>query len=191
MRADARANRDGIVEAALELFRAQGNFDVSLRSIAARANVGVATLHRHFPDRESLITTAVEQLHEATLAIVEERIARWDDNPEAAWKGAIHRLVATGIAPLASSGSEFAVAEGRVDAFLRQMRERDLRPVERLLKKAAAQGFAPGDLDPHRFVAGLVALSRPLPELTMKLLPDQCEWMIDVHIAGLRALADR
>lgn len=191
MRADARANRDGIVEAALEMYRARGGFDVSLRAIAQRAEVGVATMHRHFPDRESLVMTVVGRLHKDTIAVVEESVARWDDGPEAAWRGAIHRLAAMGIAPLASSGSDFAAAEGRGEDFLRQMRERDLRPIEQLLEKAAAEGFAPADLEPHRFVAGIIALSRPLPDLTAKLLPDQTDWMIDVHIAGLRMIADR
>lgn len=189
MRADARANRDSIVEAALEMYRARGGFDVSLRAIAQRAGVGVATMHRHFPDRESLVITVVERLHEGTMTVVEESVARWENGPEAAWRDAIHRLAAMGIAPLASSGSDFAAANGRGEDFLQQMRDRGLRPIERLLEKAAAEGFAPANLDPHRFVAGIIALSRPLPDLTAKLLPDQTDWMIDVHIAGLRVIA--
>ncbi|WP_029089694.1 TetR/AcrR family transcriptional regulator [Brevibacterium album] len=188
MRADARANRDDIVEAALEMFRARGDFEVSMRSIAAHAGVGVATLHRRFPDRESLITTVVDRLHRENLAIVEEHLAQWDADPEVTWRSVIHRLVATGIAPLATSGSEFALAEGCMEDFLQQMRERDLGPIEQLLEKAARHGLAPADLDPYRFIAGIVVLSRPLPELTVALLPDQGAWMVDVYIAGLKAL---
>jgi hypothetical protein len=70
------------------------------------------------------------------------------------------------------------------------MRERDLRPIERLLGKATAQGFVSAGLDPHRFMAGVVDLSRPLPEQTKRLLPDQPPGMVDVYIAGLPACAE-
>lgn len=52
MRADARRNRDAIIRAARSAF----DRDERLRfdDFAARAGVGVGTLYRHFPTRESL-----------------------------------------------------------------------------------------------------------------------------------------
>ncbi len=189
MRADARANRDEIVEAALELFQEQADFNVSFRTIASRAGVGVATLHRHFPDRAALITEVIDHLDRGVTAIIEDHLSRWDEDPQRAWSGSIHRLVDLGIAPLASGGSEFAVTEGKVDGFLQYMRQKDMRPMERLLGKGVQHGFAPSDLDPYRFAAGIVLLSRPLPYLTAQILPDQREWLVDVYIDGLRARA--
>ncbi len=55
MRADARRNREKLLEAAAELFAAQGT-DVSLETVAKRAGVGIGTLYRHFPTRDALIT---------------------------------------------------------------------------------------------------------------------------------------
>jgi AcrR family transcriptional regulator len=52
-RADARHNRDRILEAADHAFQESG--DASLNSIAKRAGVGAGTLYRHFPTREALI----------------------------------------------------------------------------------------------------------------------------------------
>ena len=52
-RADARQNRDRILEVAREALLATG--DASLNSIAKAAGVGPGTLYRHFPNREALV----------------------------------------------------------------------------------------------------------------------------------------
>jgi AcrR family transcriptional regulator len=52
-RADARQNREQILDAAHHAFQQSG--DASLNSIAKRAGVGIGTLYRHFPNRETLI----------------------------------------------------------------------------------------------------------------------------------------
>jgi AcrR family transcriptional regulator len=52
-RADARHNRERILEAAHHAF--QESADASLNSIAKRAGIGAGTLYRHFPTREDLI----------------------------------------------------------------------------------------------------------------------------------------
>jgi AcrR family transcriptional regulator len=59
MRADARRNRDRIVEVAREVFREQG-YDASLDEVAKRAGVGAGTLYRHFPTRENLLDAIMQ-----------------------------------------------------------------------------------------------------------------------------------
>ncbi|MBQ0852687.1 TetR/AcrR family transcriptional regulator [Streptomyces sp. BH-SS-21] len=54
MRADARKNRDHVLAVAGAAIAEQG-VDVSLRDIARKADVGLATLLRHFPTREALL----------------------------------------------------------------------------------------------------------------------------------------
>jgi AcrR family transcriptional regulator len=54
MRADARKNRDHLLAVAGAALTEQG-VDVSLRDIARKADVGLATLLRHFPTREALL----------------------------------------------------------------------------------------------------------------------------------------
>lgn len=54
-RADAQRNIDAILSAAKQEFMANG-VDAPVRSIAARAGVGIGTLYRHFPRRSDLIT---------------------------------------------------------------------------------------------------------------------------------------
>ena len=69
MRADAKRNRDLIVESAREVFREQG-YNASLDLVAKRAGVGAGTLYRHFPSREDLVNAVmqvwVDRVEEAT-----------------------------------------------------------------------------------------------------------------------------
>jgi AcrR family transcriptional regulator len=53
-RADARRNYDKVVQAAREAFAAHGA-STSLEEIARRAEVGIGTLYRHFPNRPALL----------------------------------------------------------------------------------------------------------------------------------------
>jgi AcrR family transcriptional regulator len=53
MRADARRNRERLLEAALRAF--SSGEEVTLETIASQAGVGIGTLYRHFPTREALV----------------------------------------------------------------------------------------------------------------------------------------
>jgi AcrR family transcriptional regulator len=57
MRADARRKREALLVAAVQVFAERG-VDIALDEVARRANVGIATLYRHFPSREALIAGA-------------------------------------------------------------------------------------------------------------------------------------
>lgn len=63
MRADARANRDRVLAAAADLLAERGT-EVSMRDIARRADVGLATLLRNFPTREALLEALLEDSFE-------------------------------------------------------------------------------------------------------------------------------
>jgi AcrR family transcriptional regulator len=68
LRADAARNRDVIVAVARDVFAEHG-LEAPLDAIAARAGVGIATLYRHFPNREKLVAAAlVEKVAEYTEA---------------------------------------------------------------------------------------------------------------------------
>ncbi len=57
LRADARRNRDRLLDAAVRAF-SRDPPDVTLDAIAKDAGVGIGTLYRHFPTREALIEAA-------------------------------------------------------------------------------------------------------------------------------------
>lgn len=65
MRADARRNWEALVAQAAEAFAERGADDVSLEEIARRAGVGIGTLYRHFPSRQSLLEAVFRDQVEA------------------------------------------------------------------------------------------------------------------------------
>jgi AcrR family transcriptional regulator len=81
LRADALHNRNRILEVARETFATRG-IDVTMREIARRAGVGVATLYRRFPTKESLVTAAFADQIEACASVVDDALA--DPDP---WRG--------------------------------------------------------------------------------------------------------
>jgi AcrR family transcriptional regulator len=57
-RADARRNREKVLQAARDAFAVSG-YGVPLDEIAARAGVGPGTVYRHFPSKEELFEAVV------------------------------------------------------------------------------------------------------------------------------------
>lgn len=68
MRADAVKNRQRILEAAEEIFAAEG-VSVPIDAVADRAGVGVGTLYRHFPTKEALFEAIVVARLESLLEL--------------------------------------------------------------------------------------------------------------------------
>jgi AcrR family transcriptional regulator len=54
MRADARRNRQAVIDAAKRLFAEHG-LDAQIPDLARAASVGVGTVYRHFPNKDQLI----------------------------------------------------------------------------------------------------------------------------------------
>ena len=63
LRADARRNRQAVIEAAKKLFADQG-LDAQMPDIAKTANVGVGTVYRHFPTKDDLVAALVAERFE-------------------------------------------------------------------------------------------------------------------------------
>jgi AcrR family transcriptional regulator len=60
LRADARRNRERILQTARTAFADRGQ-DVQMDEIAERAGVGVGTVYRHFPTKEALVLELVRE----------------------------------------------------------------------------------------------------------------------------------
>lgn len=84
LRSDARDNRARILEAAREVFAVDG-LDAPMRDIARRAGVGPATLYRHFPTKQLLVTEAFTEQMYACRQLVRDGLA--DPDP---WHGFQH-----------------------------------------------------------------------------------------------------
>ncbi len=74
LRADARANRDRILDIARDALAADSA--ASLNSIAKMAGVGAGTLYRHFPSRESLVLGVYRKEIDVLVALAPTLLAR-------------------------------------------------------------------------------------------------------------------
>jgi len=81
LRVDAARNREAILEAAREVFAAQGT-DASLEEVARCAGVGIATLYRRFPTRDDLVAAAFAPKMAAYAQAAAAAVAEAD-----AWEG--------------------------------------------------------------------------------------------------------
>ena len=150
LRADARRNRDRLLEVARQSFAAEG-LSVSLDEIARRAEVGPGTLYRHFPTKEALFEAVV---HERLQRLLDQaRALRRADDPGAALFTIIDRVVADAVAKadlvdaLASSGVDVRTTVSATAADLRS-------EVGHLLARAQNGGAVRGDID----IADLMAV---------------------------------
>lgn len=74
VRADARANRDRILDVARDAPAADPA--ASLNSIARVAGVGAGTLYRHFPNRESLVIAVYQKEIHSLVALAPVLLAK-------------------------------------------------------------------------------------------------------------------
>ena len=120
LRADASRNRDALLWAATRAF-ASSEEEPSMRAIAREAGVGIATLYRHFPTRESLVDAVyhdqVERLTVGARELLEqlppaEAMRRWMDL-FGDWLMTKHGMIDTLLAMIESG--EIALAQTRAE----------------------------------------------------------------------------
>jgi AcrR family transcriptional regulator len=75
LRADARRNRERILESAREVFSESGS-EAQIDDVARRARVGVGTVYRHFPTKEALLIELVRQKFRGLTARTREALER-------------------------------------------------------------------------------------------------------------------
>jgi AcrR family transcriptional regulator len=70
LRRDAERNRQRILHAAAEVFTQRG-LDATLDDVARQAGVGVGTVYRRFPDKESLVAELFQDRIDTLVAVAE------------------------------------------------------------------------------------------------------------------------
>lgn len=81
LRADAQRNLERIIDSARTLFAERGA-QVQMEDIAAHAGVGIGTLYRRFPTKESLVTALVRERFQE-FAVIAEEVERTTDPADA------------------------------------------------------------------------------------------------------------
>src|SRR5580693_10514162 len=84
MRADAVKNRKRILEAAETVFALEG-VSVPIDLVAERAGVGIGTLYRHFPTKETLFEAIVAARLEELIATADVYVHDADTDPKGAF----------------------------------------------------------------------------------------------------------
>ena len=143
MRADARKNYDHLLAAAHDVVIEHG-VDSSMREIARRANVGLATLFRHFPTREALFEALLHTNLEAlTQKAGELETSNPPDEALVSWfrEGVAFTHIYGGVCALMAS------AHADPDSALYATCAAVHSAGARLLLRAQAEGTARADMD--------------------------------------------
>jgi AcrR family transcriptional regulator len=168
LRADAKRNRALLLDAARAAFTERGS-DASLEDIARRAQVGVGTLYRHFPNRQALIEAVyveeVEALCRSAGDVADltpwEALVSWFDrfvDYVAAKRALIDEMIAT-------LGMEAPVFRACHDAIR--------TAGEPLLQRTKDAGIVRADvdyMDVIRMVSGVTSIKNSTPDDIRRVL---------------------
>jgi AcrR family transcriptional regulator len=176
MRADARRNCDKVLAAARDAF-AEGGASTSLEEIARRAQVGIGTLYRHFPNRQALLEAVyldeVEQLCQSACDFAD--LEPWD-----AFVGWLHRFVDY-------IGTKQALAHELLDyvdrdaALFKCSRDALYAAGEPLLKRAQDARAVRADTDLSEILQMIGGIAK-IPATA----PGQIDHILDIALDGLR-----
>ncbi|MCX5328510.1 TetR/AcrR family transcriptional regulator [Streptomyces sp. NBC_00140] len=180
LRADARRNRERLLEVAARAFSETGT-DASLEAIAKDAGVGIGTLYRHFPTREALLEAAYRNELARVCDSVTELLAQLPpDQAMRRWMDLFIDYLATkqGMADALKA----VIASGEEDPFAESL-DRISTAISTLLHAGAEVGVLRSDVDPLDvgFSLGGVLLIT-----SDKGLRDRAGRMLDLLLDGLR-----
>jgi AcrR family transcriptional regulator len=154
LRADASRNRETVLAAATRAF-ASAETEPSMRAIAREAGVGIATLYRHFPTRESLVDAVyhdqVERLTFGARELLEqlppaEAMRRWMDL-FGDWLVTKHGMIDTLLAMI--EAGEIALAQTRAEL---------LDVITTILDAGTAAGDLRADISAEDIAASLIGI---------------------------------
>ncbi|MEU7144572.1 TetR/AcrR family transcriptional regulator [Nocardia sp. NPDC046473] len=175
-RADARTNRERVLVAARDAFSVSGG--TSLTAIAKQAGVGIGTLYRHFPNRESLIVALyrhdIQELIDLAPALLAAHppltaLRLWFD--EVARYGQLKYGVAEVIHAATNGGLD--------DEYYRPF----VGAIALLLEPGVAEGSLKPDLDPEDVLLQLSVLWRINPDNGSA---ERASRILDLIVDGLR-----
>jgi AcrR family transcriptional regulator len=186
MRADAQRNRQALLLAAAAAFGENG-VESSLEDIAQRAHVGIGTLYRNFPTRETLIEAVyrneVELLCDGVVDLqaglpADEALAEWMQRFVA------HVARKRGMAAAlksAAAASEKSV-DGKPEIFV-YAHERMRVAMSALLDAGVAAGTVRGDVDPMDLIRAMSGICLAIDQPGWL---DQARRLVTLLVDGMR-----
>jgi AcrR family transcriptional regulator len=175
-RADARRNYDKVIAAARDAF-ADGGAATSLEEIARRAGVGIGTLYRNFPNRQTLLEAVYLDEVEALCASAGdyEELPAWD--ALVSW---LHRFVQYMVTKQALTPELLSYVD-RQAAVFQNCRTALYAAGEPLLQRAQAAGAVRADTD----LAEVIQLVGGIAKIQFAE-PGQIDHILDIALDGLR-----
>ena len=182
LRTDARRNHGQILSAARDVFVERGP-GAPLDEIAKRAGVGIATLYRHFDDRQTLMRAVILEALLRTGDAGERAIAQGPD-AFGSLTMYMHTVLDLRIAAVIPVLLEQVDLEGEE---LTSARERGARLLQQLVDAAHKTGGLNADVTFGDIGLMLIRLSRPLPGgVSEKLNAQLAHRHLELLINGLQ-----
>ncbi|HEY0533040.1 MAG TPA: TetR/AcrR family transcriptional regulator [Actinoplanes sp.] len=179
LRADARRNRERLLEVAVRSFSLDGP-DAPLESIAKAAGVGIGTLYRHFPTREALVEAAYRNELDRLCAAVPGLLAEQaPDRALRAWMDLFVDYMVTkrGMADalravIASGGNPYAHSRDMLTSA-----------ITRLLEAGVKAGSIRADVPPEDVLVALSGVTLTVGDPENR---EQARRLLDLLVDGLR-----
>jgi Transcriptional regulator len=141
LRADAKRNRDKLLQVAQKVFTTNG-ISVSMNEIARHAEVGVGTVYRHFPTKEKLIEAVM--IHHKTRLIEEAERCLQSNEPGKAFFQYIEKVIQEGINNKAITDSLVSSSQSEVGSS--ELAREFWNGIENLLVRAQQDGSVRSDV---------------------------------------------
>jgi AcrR family transcriptional regulator len=163
-RADARRNRERILQSARAAF-AESGADAQIDDVARHAGVGVGTVYRHFPTKQALLTELVRQTFRLFTGWAREALEAGEE-PLALIEGLLRRIAETAAG---DAGVQYALASSAAQAARSEAQaEQDelIAVIAELIERARRAGtIRPGieATDIAMLICGVVSAMGPRP----------------------------
>ncbi|MFD8092238.1 TetR/AcrR family transcriptional regulator [Streptomyces malaysiensis] len=179
LRADATRNRNQLLEVATRMF-VSADTEPSMRAVAREAGVGIATLYRHFPNRESLVDAVYRDQVARLTAGARELLAQL--SPPAAlrrWMDLFGEWIATKNGML---DTLLAMIESGEIAHARTQTEL-LAAIDDILDAGRATGELRADVTAEDIAASLIGIFTVAPSLEHEARASR---LLNILMDGLR-----
>ncbi|WP_433829218.1 TetR/AcrR family transcriptional regulator [Actinoplanes sp. CA-015351] len=182
LRRDAQRNRERIIEAAHEVFATRG-FAATLDDVAHHAGVGVGTVYRRFPTKESLVEAVFTDRLEDMITLAEEALAA-----PSAWDGLVDFLRRATRMHAGDRGLRDAALTMDQHHFAR-IGELMVPLLQQIIDRAHVEGTLRADAGMHDFPI-ILAMITDLAQNSAACRPELYERYLQLIVDGLRARPD-
>ncbi|WP_033280520.1 TetR/AcrR family transcriptional regulator [Streptomyces sp. NRRL F-525] len=184
LRRDAALNREKILRAAREVFGQHG-LRVTLDDVARHAGVGVGTVYRRFPDKETLVRALFEQDLGIRQASAERALAHPDP-----WEGFVDFLMEMGADLAENRGLQEVIMLGSHSSEpMETMRGGMLPFLEALIQRAQESGDLRAEITPSD-VPVIVQMLSAASQFTQGKRPEVWRRYFEIILNGIRQRPD-